>query len=534
MKRFIPILILIFAAAGGYQWYQATNNKPAEAVAETGLFGSGAIEAETIAITAELGGRITGIAVAEGEEVSAGQVLVELDRANLLAQKAQLESAVALAEANLALVSAPPRPEEITLAQTGLAQASTMLDGAYATWQQLELVLADPHELEAQLNQARSRVAQAESNLEQARVNLKRAEINAEAAGRNQSSTLALAKADAAQKQLDAAQIGVQMAEVALQGAMQQVEHLRRLQAEPLPLVAQTDSAQAAYQQTEAAELAAEVNLLAVRAGPNPEDVAIAQAQVAEAKAALHLLEVQLEKQTLTAPRAGLVSKRLVEPGELAAPGKLLLELSDIETVELVVYLPETEIGQVQVGQQARVTVDAYGSETFPGVVSFIAHEAEFTPKNVQTREERVNLMFAVKITLDNADHRLKPGMPADAEILSTLAPVAAERETEVTVEKTTVLPTATPIRSVVPPTATPAPTPTAAPPIQYAEVLAWTLNVRTGPGLAHEPVAHLNQGETVPVVSVDSRTGWLEVELPAGDTGWISGSETFVTLFEK
>ena len=530
MKRFIPILILIFAAAGGYQWYQA-NNQMAEAAAETGLFGSGSIEAETIAITAELGGRITAINVAEGEEVSAGQVLLELDRANLLAQKAQLESAVTLAEANLTLVSAPPRPEEITLAQTGLAQASTMLDGAYATWQQLELVLADPHELEAQLNQALSRVAQAESNLEQARVNLKRTEINAEAAGRNQSNTLALAKADAAQKQLDAAQIGVQMAEVAVQGAQQQVEHLRRLQAKPLPLVAQTNSAQAAYQQTEAAELAAETNLLAVLAGPTPEDVAIAQAQVAEARAALQLLAVQLDKQTLTAPRAGLVSKRLVEPGELAAPGKLLLELSDIETVELVVYIPETQIGRVKVGQQARVTVDAYGTESFPGVVSFIAHDAEFTPKNVQTAEERVNLMFAVKIKLDNADHRLKPGMPADAEILTTMAPVADDNEAA---PAPVSLPTATPIRPVTPTPPVLSPTPTAAPLVTYAEALAWTLNVRSGPGIDNESIAHLTQGETVPVVSVDRRTGWLEVELPSGETGWISGSETFVTLFEK
>jgi multidrug resistance efflux pump len=127
---------------------------------------------------------------------------------------------------------------------------------------------------------------------------------------------------------------------------------------------------------------------------------------------------VQLDKLSLTAPRDGLVSQKLVNPGELAAPGAVLVEISDIETVDLTVFIPETRIGQVKIGQKALVYVDAYEGEEFEGKVSFIAHEAEFTPRNVQTQEERVNLVFAVKITLDNTDHRLKPGMPADAEIV--------------------------------------------------------------------------------------------------------------------
>jgi HlyD family secretion protein len=158
-----------------------------------------------------------------------------------------------------------------------------------------------------------------------------------------------------------------------------------------------------------------------VQAGPMPEEVAIAGAQVRQAEAALASVEVQLDKLNLTAPRAGVITERPANPGELANPGATLMNLGDLDQVTLTVFIPETQIGRVRVGQTARVEVDAYPGETFEGSVAFIAPEAEFTPKNVQTEEERVNLVFAVKITLDNPGHRLKPGMPADAQIISDL-----------------------------------------------------------------------------------------------------------------
>jgi HlyD family secretion protein len=165
----------------------------------------------------------------------------------------------------------------------------------------------------------------------------------------------------------------------------------------------------------------AEAKLAAVKAGPMPEEVAIAQAQVQQAEAALARLQVQLDQMTLTAPRDGIVTERPANPGELAAPGATLMNLGDLDRLTLTVFIPETQIGRVRVGHAARVTVDAYSNETFEGTVTFISMEAEFTPKNVQTKEERVNLVFVVKISLDNPDHRLKLGMPADAEIISDL-----------------------------------------------------------------------------------------------------------------
>ena len=419
MKRIIPVILILAAIAGGYWWYtQPTTAVALDPTVEPALVGSGSIEAETVAVTAELGGRIIEIMVDEGDEVTLGQILVELDKSDLLAQQAQLEATVATAKANLESVSASARPEDVAVAKAQLAQAETARDGAKMIWETTKNLVDNPHELEAQINQGQARVTEAEKSLEMAQVNLKRANIQAEAASRNQLDHRALVQNEVAQYQLQAAQVGVEMAEVAQEGAKQQVEHLTRLRDRPLSLIAQANAAEAAYKQAEAAVLAAKANLVATKADPTPEDVAVAQAQLLEAEAALDAIQVQLDKLTLTAPRDGLISQKLVNPGELAAPGAVLLELSDIDTVDLTVFIPETRIGQVKIGQKALVYVDAYKDEVFKGTVSFIAHEAEFTPRNVQTQEERVNLVFAVKITLDNADHRLKPGMPADAEIV--------------------------------------------------------------------------------------------------------------------
>ncbi|HXV99402.1 MAG TPA: SH3 domain-containing protein, partial [Anaerolineae bacterium] len=207
-----------------------------------------------------------------------------------------------------------------------------------------------------------------------------------------------------------------------------------------------------------------------------------------------------------------------------------------------------------KVGQQARVYVDAYPGEIFEGVVSFIAHEAEFTPRNVQTKEERVNLVFGVKITLDNPDHRLKPGMPADAEleewkdggmegwrnggaaegepiIQPTNTPtLPAERQDEASQPS----PTSTPKLA-----ATPTPQPSNPPTLQpettettQAEIITWGLNVRSGPGVNYPVAAHLAQGTIVPVLEIDPDTGWLQVELPGSqETGWISNNPAYVLV---
>lgn len=143
-----------------------------------------------------------------------------------------------------------------------------------------------------------------------------------------------------------------------------------------------------------------------------PDPLSLAQAQ-----ATFNLAEVSLKKATLTAPIAGTVVSRPLEVGEVVAPGTTVFVIANLDRVSLVVYIPEADLGKVKLGKEAKITVDSFPDRTFSGTIKHISSQAEFTPANVQTKEQRVNLVFAVTISIENKDHALKPGMPADAEI---------------------------------------------------------------------------------------------------------------------
>ena len=133
--------------------------------------------------------------------------------------------------------------------------------------------------------------------------------------------------------------------------------------------------------------------------------------------AQLELLDYQISKSTVICPQDGIVLEKYVESGELANPGTPLCSIADLSTMWLTIYVSENMIGNVKLGAQAQITIDSLPDSTFKGKVTWISQEAEFTPKNVQTKESRVDLVYAVKITLDNPDGIFKIGMPADAYI---------------------------------------------------------------------------------------------------------------------
>jgi multidrug resistance efflux pump len=191
------------------------------------------------------------------------------------------------------------------------------------------------------------------------------------------------------------------------------------LRENPLSIASQVHLAEAQRVIAESGVEVAEANLAELEAGPQPEEIAVAEAQVARAQAGVSALEAQLDKMALQTPMAGIVTSRSAHAGEAAIAGATLLTVANLDVVHLTIYVPEDELGRVYLGQQVEVTVDSFPEQAFTGVVSYIAQQAEFTPKNVQTAKERVNMVFAVKIRLPNPDHRLKPGMPADA-ILSS------------------------------------------------------------------------------------------------------------------
>lgn len=180
------------------------------------------------------------------------------------------------------------------------------------------------------------------------------------------------------------------------------------------------ETARAARDASAAALREAEARLKLLKAGPRPDAVQQARARTESSAALLALAETRLSEGTLTSPMAGLVLAKHVEPGELLAAGAPVITVGKLDEVWLRGYIPENELGRVKVGQAARVTVDTWPGRVFDGRISFISPQAEFTPKNVQTEKERVKLVYRIKITLPNPRMELKPGMPADAVIVTT------------------------------------------------------------------------------------------------------------------
>jgi len=179
----------------------------------------------------------------------------------------------------------------------------------------------------------------------------------------------------------------------------------------------QYDASIARYDVALAQYNSARENLQKVKSIIRPEEIESAQANLRRAVANADLLRETIEQCKIYAPVDGIVSKKFIETGENAVPGSSLLKISNLETVDLVIYIPETDLPKIKLGMDAEVKIDAFKDKTYTGKIIFISPEAEFTPKNIQTPDERTKLVFAVKIRVPNPQFELKPGLPADAKI---------------------------------------------------------------------------------------------------------------------
>ena len=186
------------------------------------------------------------------------------------------------------------------------------------------------------------------------------------------------------------------------------------------------EAAQATLEVARAHVRDAEERLTLLRKGPRQERIAQARARLERARQALGLSQTRLDDALLVAPISGIVLSENVEPGEYVSPGTPVVTIGALADVWLRAYIDEPDLGRVKVGQRARLTTDTHADKVYDGVVSFLASEAEFTPKNVQTDKERVKLVYRIKIDVANPSFELKPGMPADAEILLAEAPRAS------------------------------------------------------------------------------------------------------------
>ena len=340
---------------------------------------TGTIEALQVDVSAKIAGRIVERTAREGQPVERGQLLVRLGDEELAADRRRAEAAVRTAEAQLRDLQAGARREEIEEADARAARAEAQLNDLLAGTRQQEI--------------------------EQARAALRNVTAVREWSQRELERTRQLYARDlVAFQEVDRARNAY---DVAAANEASARERLALLEAG-----ARKDEVAAAR-----AELgAAKERVKLLRAGPRPDAVAAARAQVGEARAALSVAQARLGEMRIHSPLTGIVLRKNLEVGEMAGPGVPILTLMDPTDMWLRAYVSETDVARIRLGQRAVVTVDAFPGRPFDGAISEIASEAEFTPKNVQTKKERVNLVFRIKIALRDAGGVLKPGLPADAQ----------------------------------------------------------------------------------------------------------------------
>ncbi len=286
--------------------------------------GSGTIECTQVQVAPQVAGRLLDVPLQEGAAVAKGDLIAQIDPADYELRRDEVLAGLALAQAQLNLVLAGARDEDIQRAREQVNEAKAAAGAADADYRRIRQVFE---------------------------------------------------KKSATQKQMDDAR-------------------------------AQAD-------RTSAALAAAEQNLAKLTRGNRQEEIRIAQAQADQAKARLAVAEKAVADCKVTAPMDGVVTTRSREAGEFVGAGTPLVTLSRLDEVWLSVYVPEDRLSRVKLGAKAQVKLDG-DQQMYGGTVTFISPEAEFTPKNVQTPDERAKLVYRVKITLANPDGLFKPGMPAD------------------------------------------------------------------------------------------------------------------------
>jgi HlyD family secretion protein len=243
-----------------------------------------------------------------------------------------------------------------------------------------------------------------------------------EAGVRVRESDLALTLAGTREQEVKAAQQAMIDAQADLDQKKIDSDRAQRLFAKDEVTAQERDLAATAVKRSEAVFKEAQQRYNEAVEGSRKEDIAIARANLNQVSANLGLSQVNLDYTILRAPSTGVITVRQAELGEVVAPGSPVITLADLDHIWLRAYIAETDLGSIHWGQEATVTTDTYPGKQYHGRISFISSNAEFTPKSVQTNKERVTLVYRIKIDIDNPNHELKPGMPADAHIVLAAA----------------------------------------------------------------------------------------------------------------
>jgi len=387
-KRKWVIFLALLVLAGGITLYFIFENKKN---GEAAISVSGNIEATTVDVSFKIPGKIDKILVEEGDFVKERQLIATLEHQDLLAQKAKAEATLESTQSKIpALLKNIEFQDEAT--QQEISQAQAAVDAAKSRLQQL-LAGSRPQEIQY----AKAAVDQAQADMDKRKADMDRAK------------KLYQDNYISAQD-WDAARTAYEMALASYQKSQENyalvVEGPRK---------EEIDTARAQLNQSEAALRLARTRRIQVDV--LKKELATAQVQVKEAASALGVIQTQIGYSNLFAPIAGVVLVKNTEAGEFIVPGGAVITLGDVAKPWLKAFINESDLGRVKLGQKVSVTTDSYPGKAYPGKITFISSEAEFTPKNVQTTKERVKLVYRIKVSLANPQMELKPGMPADAKI---------------------------------------------------------------------------------------------------------------------
>jgi HlyD family secretion protein len=360
-----------------------------------GLQLSGRIEGYETDIGAKIPGRVNFVAVREGDAVKQGQVIAKLEDAEL---QAQFQGATAKLSA---------AQQQIQQAQLNLSIISNQLEEAQMNWQQAQ------GDSQGKVAQAQSIVAAAEAERGRTQALLEEAVSAANLAKINRDRAAELRQAGAySQQQLDQAQMTYETSQAKVRSAQSALNATQK----------QVNATQGALVQAQTTSFNPDITQSRIEALQKQMDIArsqlkAAQAEVQTAEAARQQIQAQLAYLTVVSPIDGVVMARSVEPGAIVGSGRTLLTVINPDAVYLRGYVPEGEIGRIKVGQAAQVWLDSNPKQPLSAQVSAIDTQASFTPENVYFKQDRVEQVFGVKLSIEQPNGFAKPGMPADAEI---------------------------------------------------------------------------------------------------------------------
>ena len=228
---------------------------------------------------------------------------------------------------------------------------------------------------------------------------------------------LQLAVKGAREEDIQLAKEMLNQAESSFQSADADFKRMKNLYDEQAITKKQFDDAVTRYTISKSQLLSATQNLKKIKNISRPEEILQIRANYENAEANVALIKKQINDSHIISPINGFIVDKFVELGESVNYGSSIFKISDLSIAELIVYINEENLGKVKLGQSAEITTDSYSDKVYNGKVIFISHEAEFTPKNIQTKDERTKLVFAVIIEVPNPEFELKAGMPADVKI---------------------------------------------------------------------------------------------------------------------